>query len=165
MDRFGRWSHQTDKGAVTRRRCRSFPPLAFPQLRQHSHCRGEPHVHPQRTTRPSTQSAHPRWSAVSTFTSRRLGFALHHVCPLNCIPHAFNDIGSPDGLVRSLGEDTSRRLRALCAIALALGRRAPGAALRFISAMTACRRVVTAGTRPHPPPNSAPALSRFIQNP
>ena len=29
MDRFGRWSHQTDKGAVTRLRCRSFPRWHF----------------------------------------------------------------------------------------------------------------------------------------
>jgi len=29
MDRFGRWSHGTEKGALTRQRRRSSPPLAF----------------------------------------------------------------------------------------------------------------------------------------
>ena len=93
MDRFGRWSHQTDKGAVTRRRRRSFPPLAFPQLRQHSHCRGEPHVHPQRTTRPSTQSCasstagyfHSYFSPPGLCSSSRL--------PPELLPPRIHDIG------------------------------------------------------------------------
>jgi len=59
MDRFGRWSHKTDKGAVTRRRCRSFPLLAFHSCVSTRTVEVSHMSTSSDTARPSTQSAYP----------------------------------------------------------------------------------------------------------